>query len=66
MQRLRTSPGPAIALLVIAGLLLWQFLLRPRNTGLSEQDLPPAMRLDPSAPAPPISGPIPERPIAPR
>jgi hypothetical protein len=68
MERLRTSPGLAVALLAAAALLLWQLVLRPRNTvsEFSEKDLPPAMRLDPRAPTPPVTGPVPERPTAPR
>jgi hypothetical protein len=65
MQRATNSRVLAAALLIAAAaLLLWQFLFRSHGamSGLSEKDLPPAMKVDPNAPPSPITGPIPVRP----
>jgi hypothetical protein len=65
VQRAMNSRALAAALLIVAAaFVLWQFLFRSHSatSAFSEKDLPPAMKADPNAPPPPITGPIPVRP----
>jgi hypothetical protein len=65
MQRGMNSRALAAGLLIVAAaFVLWQFGFRSRSatSAFTERDLPPAMRADPNAPPPPITGPIPVRP----